>query len=139
MSTTFDPPIDGDRLEAFHEWLFAPWVKDLGLVDLQVGPGWARAILPQQAHLQWASGATCGQALMAAIDTVASLAMSTTDRQAKGTASQNTQFIRPAAGDDLVIHTEVLRFGTVIGYGETKVTFADSGKLVAHSTCEFVF
>ncbi|MEX1287036.1 MAG: hypothetical protein AB1Z57_03770, partial [Acidimicrobiia bacterium] len=62
-----------------------------------------------------------------------------TDRRAKGTASQNTQFIRPAAGDDLVIHTEVLRFGTVIGYGETKVTFADSGKLVAHSTCEFVF
>ena len=40
---------------------------------------------------------------------------------------------------DVLVRTEVLRFGSVIGYGETKVTFVDSGKLVAHSTCEFVF
>ncbi len=135
----FDLPIDNDRVDAFHDHLFAPWVKDLGLTDLEVGPGWAQARLPQQTHLWFTAGPICGQALMAAIDTVAVLAMSTRDRLPKGTASQNTQFIRPADGDDVLVRTEVLRFGSVIGYGETKVTFVGSGKLVAHSTCEFVF
>jgi acyl-coenzyme A thioesterase PaaI-like protein len=37
---------------------------------------------------------------MAAIDTVASLAMATTDRLLKGTVYQHTHFLRPAANDD---------------------------------------
>lgn len=132
-------PIDQTTVDDVHDVVFAPWVKDLNLTDLAVGTGWAQALLPQQAHLQWASGATCGQALMAAIDTVAALAMMTTERVAKGTASQNTQFLRPATGRDMVVRTEVLRFGGTIAYAETRVSFVDSGDLVAHSTCEFVY
>ena len=76
---------------------------------------------------------------MAAIDTVVSLAMFTADRATKGTASQNTQFLRSASGDDLRIEANVLKFGSVIAYAETRVTFVSSGKLVAHSTTEAVF
>jgi acyl-coenzyme A thioesterase PaaI-like protein len=76
---------------------------------------------------------------MAAIDTVVSLAMLSTDRASKGTASQNTQFLRPALDEDLRFEGNVLKFGKVVAYAETKVFFATSRKLVAHATNEFVF
>jgi acyl-coenzyme A thioesterase PaaI-like protein len=139
VSLPLDHPVSQDRAADVHDIVFAPWVKALNLEELTVGPGWASAVLPQQTHLQWASGATCGQALMAAIDTVAAMAMMTSERQARGTASQHTQFLRPAFGEDMLVRTEVLRFGGTIAYAESRVTFIGSGDLVAHSTCEFVF
>ncbi len=132
-------PITSDTADAAYEAVFAPWVKDLGLRDLKVSAGFASAVLPQKEDLQFFSGALCGQAIMAAIDTVAVLAMMTAERPAKGTVSQNTQFLRPAINSDLRVTTTVLRFGTTIAYGETRVTFENNDELVAHSTSEFVF
>ena len=111
----------------------------MGLRDIQINKGKASAVLPQSISLQWANGAICGQAIMAAIDTVVAMAMLTTDKFSKGTASQNTQFLSPAIGEDLLIDVNVLKFGKVIAYAETKVTLVNSGKLVAHATNEFVF
>ena len=122
-----------------YEYIFAPWVKAMGLTELRVSKGTASALLPQSPALQWAIGAICGQAIMAAIDTVVSLAMFTTERFPKGTTSQNTQFLRTAFGDDLRIEANVLKFGSAIAYAEARVSFVSSGKLVAHSTAEFVF
>jgi acyl-coenzyme A thioesterase PaaI-like protein len=135
----FEPPITSENLDLAFDEIFAPWVKSMGLIDIEVSKGKASATLPQESDLQWGNGAICGQAIMAAIDTVVSLAMLTTDRFSKGTASQNTQFLKPALGDDLRIEVTVLRFGKVIAYAETKVFFATSGDLVAHATNEFVF
>lgn len=132
-------PVTSENVQNVYANLFAPWVKKMGLVDLQVSTGFASARLPQNPELQWASGAICGQALMAAIDTVVAIAIGTGERQAKGTASQHTQFLRPAAGDDLVIEARVLQFGSTIAYAEAHVTYATSGKLVAHATAEFVY
>jgi len=42
--------------------------------------------------LKFSSGAVCGQAIMAAVDTVASPAMSATERVSKGTVYQHTHF-----------------------------------------------
>lgn len=131
--------VTNENVEEQYDYIFAPWVKSMGLVGISVSEGKASAILPQNPALQWANGAICGQAIMAAIDTVVSLAMLTTDRASKGTASQNTQFLRPAVGEDLRIEVNVLKFGRVVAYAETKVFFASSGKLVAHATNEFVF
>ena len=64
-------PITNESVLHFYEWLFAPWVKDLGLRDFDVSPGRAIATLPQNAKLQFVSGAVCGQVIMSAIDTVA--------------------------------------------------------------------
>ena len=121
------------------DYIFAPWVKSMGLTDLVVGEGSASALLPQNSSLQWANGAICGQAIMAAIDTIVSLAIATGEKMSKGTASQNTQFLRPAVGEDLRIESKVLKFGRTIAYAETHVYFSKSGKLVAHSTNEFVY
>ena len=133
------PPITNDTVHAFYEWLFAPWVKGLGLRDFAVSPGQVIATLPQDEKLQFSSGAVCGQIIMSAIDTVASLAMSTTDRLAKGTVYQHTHFLRPALSKDMKVQATVLRFGKASAFAETKVTFLGSGELVAHATLEFAF
>jgi uncharacterized protein (TIGR00369 family) len=132
-------PITNENVLEFYEWLFAPWVKELGLRDFVVSPGQVIAVLPQSKRLQFVSGAVCGQVIMSAIDTITSLAMSTTDRPARGTVYQHTHFLRPAMSDDMKFQANVLRFGKTSAFAETKVTFQSSGELVAHATLEFAF
>jgi hypothetical protein len=89
------PVTDATVLE-LYESVFAPWVKMLGLREFKVCPGIVSAMLPQNDALKLSSGAVCGQAIMAAIDSVASLSVGTTGRTTKGTVYQHTHFLRPA-------------------------------------------
>ena len=123
----------------YYEWLFAPWVKALGLRDFKVDPGVVSAVLPQNETLKFSSGAVCGQAIMAAIDTVASLAMTTKDRVPKGTVYQHTHFLRPAVNDDFHVRAEVLRFGKAVAFAEVRVSFVATQVLAAHASIEFAF
>ena len=93
-------PLKDATVPEFYEYLFAPWVKGLGICDFSVTKGQVSALLPQNAAPKFSNGAVCDQLIMAAIDTVASLAMATTDRLLKGTVYQHTHFLRPAANDD---------------------------------------
>lgn len=142
MTTDAPPPklpITNETVAEFYDWVFAPWVKELGLKDFQVSRGRVSAILPQNTRLQFVSGAVCGQVVMSAVDTIAALAMSTSDRPAKGTVYQHTHFLRPAMAEDLHVEANVLRFGKASAFCEARVTLAASGDLVAHATLEFAF
>jgi acyl-coenzyme A thioesterase PaaI-like protein len=132
-------PITQSTVNEAYEFVFAPWVKDLGLCDFKVGRGRISARLPIADKLKFSSGAVCGQALMAAIDTVAAMAMSTTERAPKGTVYQHTHFLRPAIDDDFLVEAEVLRFGKASAFAEARVSLVSSGKLVAHAVLEFAF
>lgn len=132
-------PVTTTSLAETEETSFSPWVKAMGLTELTLGENSASGLLPQDSSLQRANGAICGQAIMAAIDTIVALAISTGEKVSKGTARQNTQFLRSAIGEDLRIESNVIKFGRTIAYAETHVYFAKSGKLVAHSTNEFVY
>jgi len=132
-------PITNDNLEEWYQFVFAPWVKSMGLCDFDATVGHAAARLPNSPAIQFSSGAVCGQAIMAAVDTIASLAVSTTERTTKGTTYQHTHFLRPARDDDFRIEANVLRFGKASAFVETRVTLATSGELVAHATLEFAF
>jgi acyl-coenzyme A thioesterase PaaI-like protein len=132
------PVTDATVLE-LYEYVFAPWVKLLGLREFKVCPGIVSAMLPENDALKLSSGAVCGQAIMAAIDSVASLSVGTTGRITKGTAYQHTHFLRPAVNDDYHVRAEVLRFGKASAFTETRVSFASTGKLVAHASLEFAF
>src|SRR4051812_45305095 len=61
-------PVTDDTVLELYEYVFAPWVKMLGLREFKVGPGIVSAMLPQNDALKISSGAVCGQAMMAAID-----------------------------------------------------------------------
>jgi len=132
------PLTDATVLE-YYEYLFAPWVKQLGLRDFKVEPGVVSALLPQNDALKFSSGAICGQVIMAAIDTVASLAMTTRDRIPKGTVYQHTHFLRPAVNDNFLVRAEVMRFGKASSFAEVRVSFASTGILTAHASIEFAF
>ena len=132
-------PLTDATVMAFYEFLFAPWVKGLGLREFSVQPGQVTALLPQSDALKFSSGAVCGQVLMAAVDTVASLAMATTERLPKGTVYQHTHFLRPALNDDFRVQATVLRFGKSSAFAEARVTFATSGELAVHASLEFAF
>ncbi len=72
--------VTNENVTEVYEYIFAPWVKAMGLMEFKVGSGTVSALLPQNPALQWANGAICGQAIMAAIDTIVSLATTTTER-----------------------------------------------------------
>ena len=126
-------------MHAAFDWVFAPWIKEMGLTDFVVREGFCSMRLPLNDKLKFFSGAVCGQALMAAIDTVASMASATSPRPRKGTVYQHTHFLRPAANDDFLLTAEVKRFGKASAYVEVSVTFVTSGELVAHAVLEFAF
>ena len=132
-------PVTNETVVSVYEHVFAPWVKDLGLRELSVSMGRATARLPANPKLNFSSGAVCGQVIMAAVDTVVSLAMFTTDRLPKGTVYQHTHFLRAAVNDDFLIEAEVLRFGKTTAYAEATVRFSSSGELVARASAEFSF
>ena len=128
-----------ESVDAIYDLVFAPWVKEQNLQILEVEEGRVKARLPQDPEQQFFSGAMCGQALMSAIDTVMSICVFTYPRPSKGTTSQNNQFLRAAAGEDLIIEARILKMGSTEAYGETRVTFEGSGKLVAHSTSTYAY
>lgn len=136
--TDFLPVTAGNDAEAF-DWIYAPWIKEMGLTDFEVREGYFAARLPQSPDLQFFTGAICGQALMSAIDTVASMAAATGARVPKGTVYQHTHFLRPAAGEDLLVAAEVKRFGKTSAYVDCTVTLANTGALCAHAVLEFAF
>lgn len=132
-------PLTQASVDAAFDFVFAPWVKELGLTDFTVREGFVSMRLPLNDRLKFFSGTVCGQALMAAIDTVASMAVSTGPRTAKGTVYQHTHFLRPAANDDFFVMATVKRFGKASAYVDCSVTFAGSGELAAHAVLEFAF
>lgn len=132
-------PLTQENAQGFYDWVYAPWVKDLGLTEFVVREGFSSMRLPLGDHLKFSTGTVCGQALMAGIDTVASMAVSTGPRIAKGTVYQHTHFLRPAVGDDVLIAASVKRFGKSTAYVDCSVTFVGSGDLVTHAVLEFAF
>jgi acyl-coenzyme A thioesterase PaaI-like protein len=132
-------PITQETVHEMHGHLFAPWLRELGLRDFRVAAGEASALLPQRGELQLYAGATCGQAIMAAIDTVTTLAMFTTDRLPKGTVYQHTHFLRPALNDDFLVTAKVLRFCKASAFAEARLVSAATGEVVAHASSEFAF
>ena len=132
-------PVTQETAQAAFDWIFAPWIKDMGFRDLIVREGFCSMRLPLNDKLKFFSGAVCGQALMAAIDTAASMANATSPRISKGTVYQHTHFLRPAANDDFLIEATVKRFGKSSAYIDCSVTFVGSGELVAHAVLEFAF
>ena len=132
-------PLTQDNAAAVFDAVYAPWIKDMGLTDFVVREGFVSMRLPLADRLKFFSGAICGQALMAAIDTVASMAAMTGPRAGKGTVYQHTHLLRPAANDDFHVAATVKRFGKSSASVDCSVTFAGSGDLVAHAVLEFAF
>ena len=126
-----------DNIEEIHRYLFAPYIKQLDIHYLEVEEGRVVARLDNASEYQFVTGAVCGQVLMAAIDTVMSMAMMTSEKSQRGTLSQNNNFVRPAIGAYFTIECIVQRFGSSLAIGETKVYAEETDTLICHSTSTY--
>lgn len=117
--------------------LFAPWVQQLGLCEFDISPGRARARLPKSTDLNLYAGPMCGQAIMAAVDTVVVLAVGSHDRIPKATVYQHTHFLRPALDVDVWIEAVVHRMGKNNAFITATATSAVTGDLLAQCSSEF--
>ena len=97
-------------MQAALAWVFAPWIKGMGLCDFVVREGFCSMRLPINARLKFFSERPLRQALRAAIDTPATMANATSPRMSKGTVYQHTHFLRPAA-NAVLIEAAVKRLG----------------------------
>lgn len=117
--------VEGEKVLADN---FAPWIQDLRLVVEEVGDTHAVLRLPWSSRLAREGGALCGQALMAAADTAAVVAISAA-RGGYGpmtTVQQSTTFQRPVTRSDVLISARVSKLGRTLAFLETTMT-ADGG------------
>lgn len=100
--------------------VFAPWVQALDLTVESIGDGQVGIRLPYSDRLCRTGDSICGQALMATIDTcmvfVCYLARGTYGNCT--TVSQNTSFMRPAIGSDVIAKGRIIKAGRQLVFGE---------------------
>jgi len=132
-------PFTQDNVADAFAIAFAPCVQEMGFCDFEVREGFCALRLPLSQKVTMLYGSICGQAIMAGIDSAASIAVATQPRGVKATIYQHTHFLRPAMKNDLRIEAQVKRFGKATAYVDCSVTFAGSGELVAHAVLEFAF
>jgi len=140
-------PMSPDAMRALLPTLFAPWVQALGLsVDdtpTDAGPAGDAGQADLQLHLPvtpavvHAGGVVCGQALMAAADTAAVLALA---RHLGGfrpmsTVQLQTAFLRavPAGTPALAVRARVLKCGRRLAFVEVGLHLP-GGALAAQAT-----
>ena len=126
-----------ENVKDFHDHMLADYVKELDITYIEVEEGRVLARLNNLKEYQFLTGAISGQVLMSAIDTVMSMAMSSSSKSQRGTLSQNNNFIRPGLASFFTIESKVQRFGRTIAIGETKVFSADTNGLICHATSTF--
>lgn len=112
--------------------VFAPWIQQLNLRVTSIGEDEVELLMPFSDELCRSGGLICGQALMSLIDTtmvfVCYLGMGKYSDCA--TVSQNTTFMRPAIGADVVAKGKLIKGGRTLIFGEvTLATATDPGPI----------
>lgn len=115
---------------------FAPWVLELGLSVESLGTDRAVLRLPWSQRLAREGGALSGQALMAAADTAAVIAVSAA-RGAYGpmtTVQQSTSFQRAVTGADVLIEAVLTKLGRRLAFADITLTDGGSGEIAARAS-----
>ena len=118
---------------------FAPWINDMALDFDEIGTGSVRMRMPFSDHLARSGGVVSGQALMAMADTamVFAVASQLGGHQNMATVSQNTSFLRPIGGVDVICAARVIKSGRRLVFGEATLTADGSDQPSAHATMTY--
>lgn len=124
-------PLTQETALAASDFVYAPWIKEMGFADVIVREGFVSMRMPAREELKFFSGAICGQALMAA---------TTSPHPSEGTVYQHTHFLRPAVSDDFLTEATVKRFGkasamsTAPSQARPRAILSPTGCLNLHSS-----
>ncbi|CAN5517060.1 PaaI family thioesterase [soil metagenome] len=97
---------------------FSPWVGELKLSFEEVSPERVVMRMPFDPRLCREGGIVCGQAFMAAADTIAVFAMwgSAGEVRACTTVGASVQMMRPVSDADVLAEARVLRLGRSMAF-----------------------
>jgi len=105
----------------------------------ELGAGWARLLLPFQAHFERPGGVLQGGCAMTLADVAFWIAGMTVTGEEPSTVTlqMSSSFLRPAILGDLRSEARILRAGKRILYGEASVTDA-KGNLLTHHVLTYM-
>jgi len=129
--------MDIAALQSLLDEIFAPWVRELGLVVRSAEDDRVVLALPVHPRHVHGGGVVCGQTLMAAADTALVLAISRKlgAFRPQTTVQLQTSFLRAVPKDvpEVTVVATVLKAGRNLVFGEVALRLPD-GQLAAHAT-----
>ena len=119
--------------------VFAPHVQSLGLSVESVDAEGAVLRMPYSDDLCRTGQIICGQALMSLIDTcMVFVCYGGLDAYSDvTTVSQNTSFLRPAIGGDVIATGRVVKLGRTLIFGEVSLAVEGNPKTVCTGTSTY--
>lgn len=135
-----DRPINTETANTQLKEVFAPWVQDLNLRVESIGDEQVELRLPYADELCRSHQMVCGQAMMALIDTcmvfVCYLAQGRYGNCT--TVSQNTSFMRPVIGTDIIATGRIVKAGRQLVFGEVTLRSAGDERPVCQGTSTYM-
>ena len=119
----------------------APFIPAMGITCEEIGRGHAVARLRSDPRWMRPGNIVCGGMLMTRADVAIYFAIlgQVGFRAMAVTNELKMNFLRPAAGEDILARARVLKLGRRIAYGEIHVQMANgTGNLIAHATSSYV-
>ena len=128
-----DTAFDVAAAQALLDEVTAPWVRDLGLRVVEIGPSCSRFHLPFGTALTRDAGMICGQAIVAAADTamIAAVTAAIGGYVPITTVDIASRFLRPLGAEGGDVTVEILKAGRRLIVGRITITDRASGKLAA--------
>ena len=107
--------------------VFAPWIQELNLSVEAIETDTVTLRMPYSDSLCRSGSIVCGQALMALIDTcMVYVCYNALGKYADcATVSQNTSFLRPVKGNDVIAIGKTVKAGRSLVFGEVTL-YSDS-------------
>ncbi len=120
--------------------VFAPWIQQLNLSIEAMGESSVTIRLPYSDELCRSHQMVCGQAMMALIDTCMVFVCYVGQNRYTNctTVSQNTSFMRPVIGKDIIATGSVLKSGRSLVYGEVMLRTAGDERVVCAGTSTYM-
>lgn len=113
-------PFTLDSARKHYREIFAPWIQDLNITIESVDSEQVVMRMPFDDKLCRIGGIVCGQSQMALIDTcmvfVCFIGLKKFSNCA--TVTQNSSFLRPAIGKDIIATGRVIKAGRTLVFGE---------------------
>ena len=124
---------DVDAAQALLNEVTAPWVRELGLRVVEIGPKRSRFHLPFGDALTRDAGMICGQAIVAAADTamIAAVTAAIGGYAPITTVDIASRFLRPLGAEGGDVTVDILKAGRRLVVGRITITDCASGKLAA--------
>lgn len=120
--------------------VFAPYVQALNLRIESIGNGEVVMRLPYSDDLCRSHQIVCGQALMAMIDTCMVFVCYVGQGKYSNctTVSQNTSFMRPVIGQDVIATGTVIKSGRQLVFGEVSLRVEGDERVVCSGTSTYM-